>query len=210
MWVASLWTTWVTRSCGQRCEFEFADNNLNLILGQLEYEFVDNHLSLNYEWGQWLELWVWTTTWVTSVDNDVSFKFLDNDVSSSVWTTMWVRVSGQQCVFKCLENVILSVWTTWFRVFGQRREFECLDNDVSLSVWSGDNDVSLEWGQWCESGVGTITWVCRGDNDASLQWGQWRESAVGTMTRVCSGDNDVSLHPCCSPPNFNSHHCKHS
>ena len=29
---------------------------------------------------------------------------------------------------------------------GQRCEFECLDKDVSLSVWSGDNDVSVEWG----------------------------------------------------------------
>ena len=72
---------------------------------------------------------------------------LDNHLSYECGQRCEFQVFGQRCEFQCLDNnVSSSVWTTMcIQVFG-KRDFECLDNVIS-SVWSGDNDVSLEWGQ---------------------------------------------------------------
>ena len=72
---------------------------------------------------------------------------VDNNLSYECGQRCEFQVFGQRCEFQCLnDNVSSSVSTTMcIQVFGQR-DFECLDNDVSLSVWSGDNNVGLQWG----------------------------------------------------------------
>ena len=138
-----LWTTMWICVCGQQLEFESGTTWIRVCGQSPEFE-----------------LWVRTMTWIMSLDNNLSYD---------CGQQCEFQVFGQRCEFECLDNnVYSSVWKTWLWVFGQR-DFECLDKDVSLSVWT------RMW-VWV-FGVGTMTWVCSGDNDVSLQWGQWRESA---------------------------------